>query len=64
MLGRMKQLITRRRAPKQQPTRIITVPAHHDLKERFQHPCAGNKTRTTKYNLLSFFPKALFEQYR
>jgi uncharacterized protein YvpB len=24
----------------------------------------GNYTSTTKYNLLTFFPKALFEQYR
>jgi phospholipid-transporting ATPase len=25
---------------------------------------AGNATRTTKYTLITFLPKALFEQYR
>lgn len=29
-----------------------------------QRKYVGNKTTTTKYNLITFIPKSLFEQYR
>lgn len=37
-------------------------PAHLHARQR-QHYC-GNRTTTTKYSLLTFLPKSLFEQYR
>lgn len=40
-------------------TRHIHINADHPH-EHYK----DNFTSTTKYNLLSFFPKALFEQYR
>jgi hypothetical protein len=37
--------------------------AHPVIGEEQRKYC-GNKTTTTKYNLLTFIPKSLFEQYR
>eukprot|EP00879_Flechtneria_rotunda_P025858 GHRR01027511.1.p1 GENE.GHRR01027511.1~~GHRR01027511.1.p1 ORF type:complete len:483 (+),score=131.33 GHRR01027511.1:452-1900(+) len=47
---------------KAQPDRLVRFPAteHHRLERQY----AGNRTTTTKYNLLTFIPKSLFEQYR
>lgn len=48
-----------------QPDRLVKFPCEensggHPKKEHY----AGNRTTTTKYNLLTFIPKSLFEQYR
>ncbi len=55
------------RKAEERSTRVVTVPHRHDqkLRERLgeQH-FRGNKTTTTKYNLITFLPKSLFEQYR
>lgn len=42
------------------------VPMTDTLRERVRerHNYRGNRTTTTKYNALTFLPKALFEQYR
>jgi hypothetical protein len=55
----------------EQGTRVVAFPApppHHGLPSvgaaaRTPH-YHGNRTSTTKYTLLSFLPKSLFEQYR
>lgn len=39
------------------------IVAHPVIGEEQRKYC-GNKTTTTKYNLLTFIPKSLFEQYR
>jgi hypothetical protein len=49
-----------RRKQKQQPERIVAHPVVGDVQRKY----TGNKTTTTKYNLLTFIPKSLFEQYR
>lgn len=48
------------RRQKQQTQRIV---AHPVIGEEQRKYC-GNQTTTTKYNLLTFMPKSLFEQYR
>jgi hypothetical protein len=46
--------------------RVVHVPMTDTLRERVRdrHNYRGNRTTTTKYNALTFLPKALFEQYR
>jgi len=46
--------------------RVVHVPMTDTLRERVRerHNYRGNRTTTTKYNALTFMPKALFEQYR
>lgn len=57
-----------------QPARIVVHPSnlsaeeggghtHHQAQHHHRRYC-GNQTTTTKYNLLTFIPKSLFEQYR
>jgi hypothetical protein len=43
----------------QEAARVIVLNDNHKHKQY-----KGNYTTTSKYNLLTFFPKALFEQYR
>jgi len=40
--------------------RVVAHPEHGEQQKKY----CGNKTTTTKYNLLTFIPKSLFEQYR
>jgi hypothetical protein len=47
----------------QQPDRVVQFPAQHAAHRLDKH-YSGNQTTTTKYNLITFFPKSLFEQYR
>ncbi|KIY92398.1 hypothetical protein MNEG_15566, partial [Monoraphidium neglectum] len=50
-----------------QEARVVMFPQHAQtlLHSRVgQQRYRGNSTRTTKYTLLSFLPKSLFEQYR
>jgi hypothetical protein len=49
-----------------QEPRVVHVPMTDTLRERVRerHNYRGNRTTTTKYSPLTFFPKALFEQYR
>jgi hypothetical protein len=49
-----------RRKTKQQAERIVAHPVVGEEQRKY----TGNKTTTTKYNLLTFIPKSLFEQYR
>lgn len=48
-----------RHKPAANEPRVITVNKGH-VHEHFK----GNYTSTTKYNLVTYFPKALFEQFR
>jgi hypothetical protein len=43
---------------------IQRVVSHPEIKDDAQRTYCGNTTTTTKYNLLTFIPKSLFEQYR
>lgn len=38
--------------------------SHHEHLELLHQHYKGNATSTTKYNVWTFLPKALFEQYR
>jgi hypothetical protein len=58
------RLLGRRRADQ---ARVVSFPPgqHTLLHPNGRQPrYHGNRTRTTKYTLVSFLPKALFEQYR
>lgn len=46
-----------------QPDRLVYFPPEPQHASE-QQGYAGNRTTTTKYSLLTFLPKALFEQYR
>jgi hypothetical protein len=67
--GWLARLLARSRL--EQGTRVVVFPApplQHGLPAvgaaaRAPH-YPGNRTSTTKYTLLSFLPKSLFEQYR
>lgn len=64
-LGWRARLFGRRRRVEQM--RVVMFPhAAHTLRHPHggQPSYRGNRTSTTKYTLLSFLPKALFEQYR
>jgi hypothetical protein len=54
------------RPPPHAEPRVVHVPMTDTLRERVRerHNYRGNRTTTTKYNALTFLPKALFEQYR
>jgi hypothetical protein len=66
--GLRARLLRRRKA--EQAPRTVAVPhapphghgphLHHGGQPRYR----GNRTCTTKYTLLTFLPKSLFEQYR
>lgn len=47
------------RGQSEEGTREVLINSGH-----LHHGYKGNYTSTTKYNLLTFLPKALFEQYR
>jgi hypothetical protein len=47
------------------PDRVVKFPPEQQHKlHALEKSYAGNKTTTTKYSLLTFIPKSLFEQYR
>ncbi|WIA12055.1 hypothetical protein OEZ85_012134 [Tetradesmus obliquus] len=47
------------------PDRVVQFPPEQQHKlHALEKSYAGNKTTTTKYSLLTFIPKSLFEQYR
>jgi phospholipid-transporting ATPase len=47
------------------PDRVVKFPPKQQHKlHGLEKTYAGNKTTTTKYGLLTFIPKSLFEQYR
>jgi hypothetical protein len=58
-----------RRRKGEQGARVVCFP-HHAAPHTLLHPHGGqlkyrgNRTSTTKYTLLTFLPKSLFEQYR
>ena len=70
LLPRLKAMVGWKSAPPLLAVpRVIEVPHHAaaNMRERFGHAgqrAADNKTRTTKYTIVSFIPKALLEQYR
>eukprot|EP00882_Tetradesmus_deserticola_P016654 GHRQ01017795.1.p2 GENE.GHRQ01017795.1~~GHRQ01017795.1.p2 ORF type:complete len:115 (-),score=17.65 GHRQ01017795.1:189-533(-) len=45
------------------PDRVVKFPPGEQL-HAAEKSYAGNRTTTTKYSLLTFIPKSLFEQYR
>jgi len=63
-----QRLLGKRR--KEQEARVVVshttpLPPHSLLHPHGRQPrYRGNRTSTTKYSLLTFLPKALFEQYR
>jgi hypothetical protein len=47
------------------PDRVVRFPPEQQHKlHALEKSYAGNQTTTTKYSLLTFIPKSLFEQYR
>lgn len=50
----------RQKHAQQHADRVVVHPAITEEQRKY----VGNKTTTTKYNLLTFIPKSLFEQYR
>lgn len=58
--GLRRLLKWRHKHARQHADRVV---AHPGITEE-QRKYVGNKTTTTKYNLLTFIPKSLFEQYR
>ena len=48
-------------APPAEPRRVrVNEPGPHISHKKFK----GNRVSTTKYNLFTYLPKALYEQYR
>jgi hypothetical protein len=60
--GRCTPSLSLRQRRKQQPDRVVAHP--QELGDPQSRRYCGNQTTTTKYNLLTFIPKSLFEQYR
>jgi hypothetical protein len=60
--GCASSILARTRKKKDLPPRVVEFPPSPG--DNFIKHYKGNKTTTTKYTLLTFLPKALFEQYR
>ena len=55
----LRKFLPQKSATAEQPARVLNL---GELKAQKDHK--GNYVSTTKYNVITYFPKALFEQYR